>query len=385
MNDDNNEKIVPNNTNASNHVSLAQIISSGNIELNNNEEIINNSNVEDETTSPIPKGIKTNQERKKEYLSNGELLYAFIGKNYQKFITRFFNFPALFFSIVYLLYRKMYFYSFVVTIIYILLSIFIKNPLYLGCGILFICTLLFIFTNKLYLRFSRNKIEDIRYKYPYLDNEQMLNKCRHVGGTSIISVIFGFILNMAIIILMLGAYLYFILKIPVESLFKGMINLYSGTVIGEKIGIKEDEPGEYHGKYNGQIWFNMVDIKSKYAVDIPSQFTNDSSYNSYKYEYDTIDENCEFTLYSVEGYSSADKFIDEVIDYENNNAPRKGEKEYNDIKWITVNFNDTFGNRYYYATEKNNQVFVSEYTIKESKNNECNAFHVQIISSIKNK
>ena len=196
------------------------------------EDTIQNENIENNNTiDTLNNNISTmetiNNPKKSNYLlADSELLYNFIGKNYQKFAMHSFNFAALVFSFIYLLFRKMYFYSFIVMIIYFLMSIFIKNPYFLCAGILVVDLLLFLYTNKLYFRHCRTKIDNIRYKNSIYNNELVLLECKKKGGTSILSVIFGFIINILVICALVFSYFYFINKTPIDKIYNKVIGLY---------------------------------------------------------------------------------------------------------------------------------------------------------------
>ena len=187
-------------------------------EINNIETINDNANIED-----------SNVRKTKPILADSDLLYNFMGNNYQKFVMRSFNFPALIFSFIYLLFRKMNFYSFIVMVVYFLISIFIKNPYYLYGVVILIHLVLFIGTNKLYMRFSRTKIDNIRYKNSTFNNELILLECKKKGGTSILNVIFGLIINILVISALLFCYFYFITKTPVDKIYNKVLDLYNNN------------------------------------------------------------------------------------------------------------------------------------------------------------
>lgn len=212
------------------HISLQQVAHSqeGNIPTNSSNPIIEqNESIEIVNTGQISNmnNLK-NPNSQKKYLTDSEMLYAFIGTNYQKFIMGKFNFPAFFLSAIYLLYRKMRFYSFIVTVLYVITSIFIKNPLYLSGIFLTINFILGLCVNKLYIRHCRNKIDNIRYKFSFFENEELLQKCKENGGTSILSIILGLLVNFIIIVIIIGLYLYFIVKIPVSDIYKKIMDYF---------------------------------------------------------------------------------------------------------------------------------------------------------------
>lgn len=216
---------------SNNHIYLQQVAHSqeGNIIPNPSEQVIEENNVSIDNTGQISNtgqinNLNSSPDNKKKFLTDSEMLYAFIGNNYQKFIMGKFNFSAFFLSIIYLLYRKMHFYSFIVMVLYIISIIFVKNTLYLSGITLTINFILGLCTNKMYLAHCRNKIDNIRYKHTFLENEELLQKCKEKGGTSIINVIVGIVVNVIIIILAISLYLYFVVKTPISDIYNKIMD-----------------------------------------------------------------------------------------------------------------------------------------------------------------
>ena len=227
-------------SNTSGHISLQQVVSGNDIKVEEpitiqgtDNNINTSTSISSSDISPIKEDNDSSQsnnyvnpQNKKTFVTDSELLYNFIGNNYQKIIMGKFNFSAFLLSFIYLLYRKMYFYSFLVMLIYVIVPIFIKNTLYL-CGIFLVINfILGLVVNKLYLKHCDNKINNIRYKFSFYDNDSVRNECKKAGGTSIISVIIGLIINIGITVLFMGLYLYFIDKVQLSDMFKKIIDFY---------------------------------------------------------------------------------------------------------------------------------------------------------------
>ena len=227
-NEVNNQNTNTNSNNlAQDHISLQDVVSNGTVSNSNPIQIDENSiNIEETNSLPIN---NPNPDNKRKLLTDSELLYTFIGNNYQRFIMGKFNFPAFFLSVFYLLFRKMYFYSFIVTVLFIVSNIFIKNPLYLSGVTLTISFIIGLSTNKLYLKHCRNKIDSIRYN-SFLDNDLFLQNCRKKGGTSIYSVVFGFVLNIIVIFIFISLYLYFIIKTPINDIPQKIIDYCTNNI-----------------------------------------------------------------------------------------------------------------------------------------------------------
>ena len=241
MNNDNNQD----NNVVSEHISLQQVVNAKDEEIKptqeiqvnnvvNDNNIINNDNIENTGSIPGQNTYTVPGEKRIKIADDSELLYAFIGNNFQHFIIKKLNFAALFFSVFYLLFRKMYFYSFVVTILYIVSMLLVKNNLLLSGIFLTINFIVCITVNKLYIRHCRNKAENIRYKHSFYDNDSLISECKRKGGTSIISVIVGLIINALIIMFITFGYFYFINKTPINDIFNKILDFYKNNLLTSK-------------------------------------------------------------------------------------------------------------------------------------------------------
>ena len=331
------------------------------------------------------------KDSKKKFLTDDEMLYAFVKKNYDKFVTRSFNFAAFFFNVVYLLYRKMYGYAFIVTAITVLLSIFINNIIYVSIGTLVISFLLGLFINKLYLNHCRNKIDGIRYKYAYADNNTLLEVCRKKGGTSILSIILGFIFNAVVIVVVFIAYLMLFLKLPITDAFNKIVgNSFDFSKMSINIGgfSFSFSSSKSTKKYNGNIEIdNLIWIKEEFQINIPAKFQeasdNSNSYLSYSYKSDTTD--CSFTLTTASDYTSAEELIKEIAEYYSSSNPQVGQILVNDKTWQKISIKNSFGNKYMYAGTKNNKVYLFTYNISLDNDGYCSVYHDIVVNSIKEK
>ena len=180
------------------------------------------------------------------YIRNDELLYPFVGKNYEKFVTKNFNFAAFFFSIAYLLYRKMYGFTFIIMVVSLLISYFVKNPIYLAGASFALSLVLGIIANKRYISFCNNKIINIKQKYPHYDKDQLIAICKKKGGTSVLSVFFGFIFNVIVIVAITLAIFLLFFKKSINDIFSGILKSYGFNfdfygAIGGKVSINEDK------------------------------------------------------------------------------------------------------------------------------------------------
>lgn len=167
-------------------------------------KIVDNTN---NNQNDIPKTIDSvisnlNNDNKEAFvISDESLLRAFIGSNYETITNKSFNFSAFFFSTFYFLYRKMYLIGIILLTIMTIILSFIKDY-----SIIFIITLFiglvsgFMF-NKLYVNYSKNKINKIKIKN---QNEMIKKSCIKKGGTSIVIAIILLIIYSLILTLILS-------------------------------------------------------------------------------------------------------------------------------------------------------------------------------------
>ena len=184
----------------------------------NNQQVSQVPNNNQELTKPIFTDIDPN-------MSDGEyLLKAYIGDNYDKFINKTWNFGAFFFSIIYLLFRKMVGYTVLFFIICLILLCFMKTvisfallPIIVGS----VNILLGIFANKMYVHFARKKVDSIIMLNYDKGFEELKQICTLKGGTSIGSVFLG----LGIGAVMLALYLVVVLLFCYNSPLLDIMNI----------------------------------------------------------------------------------------------------------------------------------------------------------------
>ena len=129
-----------------------------------------------------------------------DLLHAYAGKNYYKFITRHFNVAGFFFSVIYLLFRKLYVAGVVIFLLDILLINLIRDHVhvilpafFLGLGVNIALSLLVGFlANEYYIFAAGYKIGRLKHKYPGRSHAELRGICEAKGGTNSIALTFGF-------------------------------------------------------------------------------------------------------------------------------------------------------------------------------------------------
>ena len=145
-----------------------------------------------EKPAPI---IKTNVEPPKgivnEYVTDEDLLVAYVGKNFNKLASRPFNFAAFFFGSIYLCYRKKFTYALILLVITTILYRFL-TPLLVTIGSAIIVGLLF---NRLYINDAKKYVENLKRRNSTKTNSELKEICKKNGGTSILFIFVGMILS----------------------------------------------------------------------------------------------------------------------------------------------------------------------------------------------
>ena len=161
-----------------------------------------------------------------------DLLHAYAGKNYYKFITRRFNIAGFFFSVIYLLFRKLYVAGIVIFLLDILLINLIRDHVhlilpafFLGLSVNVALSLLVGFlANEYYLFAAGYRIGRLKRKYPGRGHAELRGICEAKGGTNSIALTFGFfakiISSIVIVINMLLSDTVIILDDSVSSIVK---------------------------------------------------------------------------------------------------------------------------------------------------------------------
>lgn len=91
-------------------------------------------------------------------------------------------------------------------------------------------------------------------------------------------------------------------------------------------------------------------------------------------------------LSPIRGYSNSQNLINQMIEYYKDSNPTPiSQSTINGIKWDSFSKENELGKDYYYATIKNNQVYLIQYGIDKDTNSECDSYRMQIINSIRSK
>ncbi|MBQ8891513.1 MAG: DUF2628 domain-containing protein [Bacilli bacterium] len=314
--------------------------------------------------------------------NNEVLLRKFIGNNYDKITTRMFNIPGFFFTSFYMFYRKMYLYGVVVFLIEFSLSNLLNN-IYFS---LIINILVGIFVNKIYVSFAKNKINKIM-----LDNkgneEEINKKCEQVGGTSIAGIFIGLLIDIVI-----SAILMFVLISVFGFQSNSFYSISSFVEENEEDDIEfyTDEEEYTPGVYNGGLYFSAdVIIGDEFEVTVPTAFENNSSDSQLMYEYSSGNEifnKCILYFEVVEDYTDSSDLINQMSVYhKENNATEAKSEIINNVNWNWFSFTNDIGKYYYYATTKDNRVYLLNYEVQQSTDSNCETYRTEILNSIKSK
>ncbi len=184
----------------------------------------NNMSVSDLMAPPVGEGNNSNQdinynqyvEAKNNVVNNDSLVRAFVGEKYDSFVNDKFNVGAFFFTLLYMLYRKMYLYALIYFVCLSALEAIAVKFFYSTIIINILCGL---FMNKVYLYFSNKKVESIKQANAGKSEEELKAICIKKGGTSIGAAIFGGCLSAVLLLL--------ILFIVLGTVFLGMLGIAS--------------------------------------------------------------------------------------------------------------------------------------------------------------
>ena len=366
--------------------------------VNKNENLSENTNVSAsspfvETTpsgNPIIGGvplnnsnISNNSSRKYYTADNEQYLKAYIGKNFEKIASGKFSFPAFFFTSFYLYYRKMYLlgigYQFILPIIISILVLFLL-PIIIAFDSPIISAIIIIIIfltvnislglkfNRIYLKHALLKVENLKLKYQ--EPKALLTACTVKGGTSIFKAILITLLPLIIMIILI---VICITTFGIKMSFN-LSNMFDNSK--SHFGTSES--------YNGIMAYGSEEnVTNNFNVTVPSAFEK----GTIKYTYDTggteVFNDCDFSFNVVNGYNDAEKLAKEMSNY------YLGTKEVstnkiNGIDWHSFNESNDINKSYYNITEKDNKVYIADYSIGTGVTNStvCENYYNEIMQSI---
>lgn len=205
-------------------------------------------------------GCELNAEEKVD--DNTKFVQAYVGYNYDSFMTGTFNVGAFFFGPVYLLYRKMYLYAFAFIFISILASFFF--PLVANIVLGFV-------VNGLYLSHARDKVRFIKTQNKDLSETELLEKCKKMGGTTFIPVIIYYVINLIFLV-----FVFWIFYLIIKEEDRDTID--NEQLYNTNVEVVYDVPTNFERIKNENEFVSMND----------NHYCRIKSYNSYKL--DAIDD-----------------------------------------------------------------------------------------------
>ncbi len=315
--------------------------------------------------------------------SEGDELYkSFIGKNYNKLMMRTINFSGLFFGVLYMFYRKLFLYGVLVILVQSFISIWLSKYIVMMPYLSFIPNILiFLFVNKIYLSYAGKKIDRIRNNNLHANIEDLKEKCKNEGGTSIGNIFAGLFTSSLIIsaiILLLGV-------LGAAISFKKIYYLFTDPDKAYLLDDVEDDKELPQGKdYDGVMVLDYSkEINNIFNITVPDKFKKDETGFSYSYSTEQgVFNKCELNFSALKQYNNDEKLIKQIREYNKGSKPSDVKKEkINNITWYWISYENSIGKTYNYAVLYEKRVFFFEYKIGKDTDKDCESYKDKIIKS----
>ena len=305
-----------------------------------------------------------------ENISDDDLLASYVGNNYPKIGGKPFNFAAMFFNMLYLLYRKQYLYAILYYAIYLgLIFIGINYIIVIIC----LSILLGVGFNTIYIKKAKSQIELIKRKNSDRPLYEIKKICERKGGVSIIALIIGIVIQSIVVVLS------FMTILASFTLLYGFINSNEETI-------------EVDDSFDGIIKYDVkANIPNTFSVYIPEDYKPTSFNDNSQYDYEIIDKNntyntCTFTLGRVKDETDEKEYLKKLAYYYEQSAFYKIEtKQINNLEWQLYTNKDKSETTYYYVTEINNKVYMLNIVVPKEDNIKCKYNSSLIVESIQQK
>ena len=329
---------------------------------------------------------KVPEEQIKKEKGNGifdkdELLKIFVGPNYDKLLTKRFNFAAFFLTWIYYFYRKMNAYGIIVLLFTASLGYFLRAMPYFLILVNLLCGLL---TNKLYVSFAFSKINKILLNNAGMVPSYVRDVCRDSGGRSIKNVITS-ILKIVLITVPVVAIIIFL-----NSSFN--LKEYFSNLDFNNFKLPEFKAPSLtvDDKFDGYIIIDKSkDINSEFDIKVPSVFKTTRNNKIYDIEYEYISgdkqkSTCTFNLKAIKGYKNSKNLIKDMIEFYEAKDPSKFKEDIvNGIFWNSFNYSTGDENVYYYACNKGDTVYLLIYIDEMNTNTICHNYAGFLVNEIK--
>ena len=301
-------------------------------------------------------------------VSDDELLGDYVGNNYYKISSRFFNLSAIVFSSIYLFYRKMILFGLLVFAITILMLNFISNPYFA----IIPSVLLGLIFNKLYLIKANVKIEKNKLNNKG-DTYDLKNMCEKSGGTSLTLAVLGLIAEYGII--------FGLVEYDVLHNFTKLIN---DTGVNINIVENFDKVLDiFNGNKNKGLEIisdDTVLVRYDFNVKVPPVF-KEGNYNNeytchYVYSNDNSDNGCIFKLEAIKNYDSPLKLLNDIADHNRAKEPIPNGN------WYYISYNSGSDNIRNYSINKNDKVYLMTFTKQSNAPSDCDSYFDEIYNAI---
>lgn len=214
-----------------------------------------------------------------EIVRDPDLLHAYAGKNYYKFLTRRFNISGFFFSVLYLLFRKLYVAGVVIFLLDILLINLIRDHVhvilpafFLGLAVNLALSLLVGFlANEYYLFAIGYKIGRLKVKFPGRSHAELRGICEAKGGTNSLALTVGLLARILSSIVMVINLIFSDSVIILDSSVSGLVKTIRSeaeTVITEVQNSLHSAQETIQNTFNHTAQEVETDLKSDAETDL---------------------------------------------------------------------------------------------------------------------
>lgn len=246
-----------------------------------------------------------------------ELIKEYVGKNYEKIKNSKFSWPTFFLGPLYFLYRKLYIYAIIWTLIILIFGILspaLTFFIQIGLSIAF---------PKLYLDKAKRKVIEIQKFNKNLSKEDIIKLCRKTGKVNII------------------------LPALIITSIVGMISLIITVVIEE---IKQEEI------ITNQTQTKIDSLEYKIPEGFKAENYNTDNYKSYTYKKDYNYCRISFSTINKYVYENNEQYL-KVGLTEKEKAIPTDIKTINGKNWLHLNIVDNYFKEDYYVLEDNSKYY----------------------------
>ena len=308
-----------------------------------------------------------------------DLIGVFVGKNYDKIKTGGLNIAGFLLNGIYLFYRKMPIYGLLMFAVGAALVYFLKSPL--------ICLIfpvaIGVFGSKIYLSHAEKKVADIKAKNQDKDINQVMELIKKAGGTSVVFLIVGVLLEAALV----GLSVYVLMFANAEDKKEkdsGDVEEVEEYVDDEEFETTEDESDTTDDTTGATTFtYDITDsVANAFTITAPAGFTDKSDGMKYIFEFKANtgeNDNCVSSLSGIKA-TDAKTFATEMS--AKNNSTDLNTVTINNVNWNYFSANTAVGTKYYYTTDLNGKVYLFEYTVETNAFADCLGYRDIILNTV---